>query len=359
MARPVAAALLLVLALAAPGCGHRGAPRPPLPRVPERPREVHWRQRGDRLEVSAEFRLLALTGRPLHPPIAPVVLWVAARSPGEADTWRSRLRAGEFRRSAAEVRLDPFPPARAGERLSARRECPVEAFGVAKVVVLALAVRDRRTRSFPSPRVVWAPLRPGLAAPGSFTATPEEEGIRLRWEPPGDPRARFADVYRAVGPDAPFPPSPWRRAPAGDGELVDREARYGQVVRYELALAAEAPGIPVESPALAAGPVDYRDVFPPRPPRDVDVVPEPGGIRVLWRPGGSRDERRVEVWRQAEGDERWVRAGDVDVPGATFLDEGLDPARRYRYRLVAVDGAGNRSEAAGPTRWERPREERR
>ncbi len=357
--RSVFPVLVLVGALVAPGCGHRGAPRPPLPRIPEAPRDVHWRQRGDRLEVVAEYRLQALGGRALAPPARPVVLWVPARSPGEAESWRARARAGEFRRTAAEIPLAPFAPGSAGTRARARRDLPLDSFGKSAAVVLALAVRDRRARSFPSPPEAWVPVRPPLPVPDRVTVTPEEEGIRLRWARPADPRARFLDVYRATGAGGEFPPGPWRRVDAAGKEFLDGEARYGEQVRYVVAYAADVPGIPVESPPVKAGPVDYRDVFPPRPPRDLDVVPEPGGVRVLWRPGGSRDEVRVEVYRQQEGGRGWVLAGTVDVPGATFLDRGLDPGRRYRYRLVAVDARGNRSDPAGPTPWERPRGETR
>ncbi len=354
---PVLAVFLA--AFLAPGCGHRGAPRPPLPRIPEEPRGVHWRQRGDHLEVVADYRLLALEGRSLRPPVRPVVLWVPARSPGEAESWRARPRAGEFRRSAAEIPLDPFPETLLGTRTKALRLVPLDRFGKAPAVVLALALRDRRARSFPSPRETWQPVRPPLPAPGRVQAIPEETGVRLRWGVSRDPRARFVDIYRVVGAEASFPREPWRRVEASAGELLDEDARYGDVLRYEVAFAADVPGIAVESPALVAGPVDYRDVFPPAAPRDLDVVPEPGGVRLLWTPGGSSDEARVEVYRQAEDGGEWVLAGTVDVPGATFLDTGLDPGRRYRYRIVAVDARGNRSRPAGPTPWERPREERR
>ncbi len=353
------AALALCAALLAVGCGHRGAPRPPLPRIPEEPRAVYWWQRGDHLEVVADYRLQALEGRTLRPPVRPVVLWVPARSPGEAESWRARPRAGEFRRSAAEVPLEPFPETVLGTRTRARRSVSLDPFGRSVVVVLALAVRDRRARSFPSPRRTWQPLRPALPAPGTVQAIPEETGVRLRWSIPADSRARFVDVYRAVGEGNAFPPEPWRRVDASSGELLDEDARYGQLLRYQVAYAADVPGIPVESLPVVTDPVRYLDVFPPAAPRGLDVVPEPGGVRVLWAPGGSRDEARVEIYRQVEGSREWTLAGTVDVPGATFLDTGLDPGRRYRYRLIAVDVRGNRSKPAGPTAWERPREGRR
>ncbi|MDQ7006761.1 MAG: fibronectin type III domain-containing protein [Acidobacteriota bacterium] len=342
------------VALIAVGCGHRGPPRPPLPRIPRMPVDVAWVQRGDQLWVAGEILGESLTGRRLKAPLRPVLFFFSAPDRSLAMGWDTPSRDREFLRLARRFDLEAVDLPAEDQRLRFERRVPVSRLGPGEAVVLALGVADRRGVSLPSRRRVLFPAREPLPVLRGVRVEPLEDGVALYWEPPPDPRVEAVHVYRAVGAEAGgF--VPWKKADAGEGTLVDHEASYGQRLHYALASAARGGEIAVESPLFRPPALDYRDTFPPAAVRDVDAVSERGGVRVLWFPGGSKDEARARVERQAEGSEAWETLGTVAVPDTDFEDRGVEPGRRYRYRVIALDHSGNSAPPAGPTRYVTPR----
>ncbi len=347
-------AIALLAVSLGPACGHRGLPKPPLPRMPLAPSETVWRQRGDFVEVRARFSLVGLQGRPLRPPAAPVVSYFPASSEGLAAGWNSKARVREFTRVASRVNATPFSEDELGQTSSRSISLPLDDLGDAARFVLALGLEDARSRSLPSPRRILVPARPALPPLTGVHVRPEETGVRLTWAPPPDERVTIVRIYRSVGGvgDA---WKPWRTAPARDGETFDESVAYGQRVAYALASAAETGEVAVESRPVEPGELVYADVYPPLPPRDLDAVAETGRVRVFWFEGGSEDEKTVVVERQVEGEETFREVGGVDVPDAWFEDTDVTADRRYRYRAYGLDDAGNRSRNAGPTGWVSPR----
>ncbi|MFN2385953.1 MAG: hypothetical protein ABR576_06670 [Thermoanaerobaculia bacterium] len=88
--------------------------------------------------------------------------------------------------------------------------------------------------------------------------------------------------------------------------------------------------------------LSHRDVFPPPTPARVDVLPEGNLVRVLWDPVAAPDLAGYLVFR-AEGDAAVVPLTPGPIADTFFTDESARPRVRYRYAVVAVDAAGNRS----------------
>ncbi len=335
---------------AAAGCGHRGPIAPPLPRWPNPPQEVGWRQRGERLEVNAKYQLLGLEGRRLRPPVRADVLRVTPKNAGDMAGWDTPAREHEFARTATPVALAGFAAADLGQTVVKTDDLALAQLGPPGPAVLALVVQDKSARSTLSPRVTLIPAVPPLAPLAVFEAAPEEKGVRLRWRAADDARVHVVRIYRwKEGAAAPW--TPWRVAPAADGQTFDDAAQYGDDLNYEATAARDEKDVPVESSPVRVPLVAYRDVFPPAPPRDLDAVAETGRIRVLWRPGGSPDEAATIVERQEEGEEAFRRVATVETPDSFFTDADVKPERRYRYRLIAVDKLGNQTAPVGPTEW--------
>lgn len=343
---------LACLALAGFGCGHRGPPVPPLPHLPETPREVRWRQRGDEVQVEARYALQLIGGRPLRPPARPVILHAAAGA-GQGAAWDNRARDREFSRVARPLPLPEF--ASLEQEATTRRDAiPLDAFPAAAEIVMSLTLEDRRSRSLGTRRTALAPARPALPVMSTLAAEPQEKGVLLRWAPSDDPRADAVRIYRWTPDEG----EPWDAAatvPVVEGRFLDEGARYGQTVVYLAAYSAAHPRVPIEGRGQRLEPLDYRDTFAPAAPTELDAVAEQGRIRVLWYPGGSPDEKTWIVERQREGEVDFLERGRAVVPDAVFLDEEVEPEVRYRYRVRAEDGAGNRSAIAGPTEWVAPR----
>lgn len=160
--------------------------------------------------------------------------------------------------------------------------------------------------------------------PGLFTAAKEPAEMRLR-----------------VAEDA--------------GGALDRTARIGENYRYAAARVrvVQVAGKTLELRGVesAAVLVEMVDRFPPEAPRGLVAAPGFGAdgktpaIDLSWEPGMEAGIAGYRVYRR-EGDGAWTRVGEmVAVPACR--DETVAPGRRYRYRVTAVDAAGNESGPSG------------
>lgn len=345
--------VLLALAAGAAACGHKGPPVPPLPHFPMTPSDVSVRQRDDALEVTASYRLVGLDGGAIRPPVGAELLYTQPRTASDTGGWDQPGREREFLRIAKPLALPAFDAAALGTAVARRDRVPLgTAIPADQALVLAVRVVDHRVPSFPSRRLVLTPARPPLPALEALLTVPEEKGVRLQWPPPADGRGKFVRLYRHLA-GTPEPWTAWRIVKAAEGGLLDETAHYGDDVTYAATVSANDGDVAVES-APRTTTVQYRDVFPPFAPSDIGAAPESRSIHVFWYPGGSPDEAGALVERQVEGEPGFREIGKVEAPESFFNDENVDPTRRYRYRVIAVDRAGNQARAAGPTDWLSP-----
>jgi hypothetical protein len=123
--------------------------------------------------------------------------------------------------------------------------------------------------------------------------------------------------------------------------FVDTTAPFGgshvYTVRATLAGKPKVEGLP----ATEAG-VAYRDVFPPPAPGRVDALSEGNAVRLVWEPVPVADLAGYLLFR-AEGDAAPVRVTEKPITETFYTDSAVQPRRRYRYTVVAVDTAGNAS----------------
>ena len=240
----------------------------------------------------------------------------------------------ERTRGATVVYRDPLAPLFAGGKLPARLAYSV------------VSVRRGGERSPLSNIVPFSPAVPP-GAPTIQLVTPEQGRICIEWTPPEtDVIGRPAEVggyrvYRRTLPEEEYD-APLNADPQPGTAFVDTTAPPGAQLVYTVR--ATLPGKPkVEGvPAVEAG-ADYRDVFPPAAPARLDALPEAGAVRLIWDPVAAPDLAGYLVYR-AEGEGAApVRLTEKPVTDTFFTDTGVQPRRRYRYAVVAVDAAGNAS----------------
>lgn len=85
-----------------------------------------------------------------------------------------------------------------------------------------------------------------------------------------------------------------------------------------------------------------RDTTPPLAPTRLQAVSTINGVQLLWDPSPDSDVSGYVVYRSEPGKE-FVPLYQTPLPALGYLDGSVRPAVRYRYRVVALDEAGNAS----------------
>jgi len=367
--------LLFPLAAA---CGKKGDPQPPLPRGPAAIRDLAVEQEGSDAVLTFTYPDRLMNGDPLRDVASFEIYRVVDPSPALVTTRppapRGPAPAGDqapgsaARREAANVRLAESAFFREAKRVDLLAVAAIAEHTRGAAVVyrdplypllhaakppasLAYAVVSVRRGGERSPLSNIASISPDVpqGAPTIVRVTPAEGRICIEWVPPetdllGRPtKVGGYRVYRRPLAEEEYA-SPLNADPLDGTVYVDTGAAYGTKPVYTIR--ATLPGKPkVEGvPALEDG-VDYRDVYPPAAPARLDALPEAGLVRLLWDPVAAPDLAGYVVFR-TEADAPAVRLTDKPITDAFYTDTTVEPAKRYRYTVVAVDSAGNSSPAS-------------
>ena len=373
-------------ALALVSCGKKGDPEPPLPKGPNAISNLSVEQEGDDAVLTFAFPDRLQTGSPLTdlseidvyrvvnaPPALTAPRPAAAGgapaggSTGSTTTTAHLPGAGE-RRAATNVRIaeEQFY-ASAKKVASLSLTAIAESTRGASVVYrdplsalhaqarepqpLAYAVISVRRGGQRSPLSNIVALTPDIApgAPTFQPADPEEGRVCLEWLPPetdvlGRPvEIGGYNVYRRILPQEEYE-APLNPKPIAGLSYVDAGAPYGAPMLYTVrAILAKNPkieGLPADELAVI-----YRDIYPPPRPTRLDALSEAERVRLVWTPVDAADLAGYLVFRaDAEGPPALLTKELVTDP--FYTDETVRSGRRYRYSVVSVDRAGNRSEAS-------------
>lgn len=340
---------LLLLAVA--GCARVGPPSPPFKRVPPPPEKLEAWQEGDVIRVRCVLPSENLDGSPIHG-IRAVEVYGGIVPPGTRppDTvgWGGVVELEEGDRLNALLNKQAFAV-----------DIPLDKLGPFETGRAGLSVRFANEKdhwSVNTPVVIIPVARVG-GAPGAFSARVEKTGVALAWEPAGGTVPADGFVVRrrelpdgaATDFDAPSPDA---------AAFRDTGIRFDTRYAYAVAPFRNTEGGRVLGAFSAPAEVDTKDVFPPDVPSGLSVVEEEGRLRLIWSPVADPDLAGYLVFR--EGGE--PRAGSCltrePLAAASFTDPDADPARRWAYRVVAVDRRGNRSAPSETAEWEGSPEDR-
>lgn len=159
------------------------------------------------------------------------------------------------------------------------------------------------------------------------TAEATEGGVKLSWE--ASAGAQYL-VFRA----GPGETNPVQIGESPGPTYLDATAAFGQSYRYQV----RATGSPFSSIVE----ITPRDTFPPPVPTGLSVVEAAGSIQLGWNPVEAADLAAYQVYR-AEGEGPFVRAGGR-LTAPSYNDRDPRPGVRLRYRVSALDSAGNESQ---------------
>lgn len=295
------------------GCGYIGDPLPPALNIPVAVTDLRAAEFGDTMAL--EFTLPALTteGLPLNQ-LRSVDIYVGpASAPFSTDAWAAAARRYE---STATL---PGPVA---------QDIPVRDW-IGKDVVIGVRATGPRGKASAWSNLVTLSVIPPLPAPQAVRVENVERGVAVSWQGTG-PRFR---VFRAEADGKPQPLGETERP-----EYLDESTSYGTRYQYLVqALASDTQQSQVAGPA----PITPEDVFPPAVPSGVSAVAGPESIELAWERNTEPDFAGYVLYRSVDNSPFERVAGKIEAP--TYSDTRIEPGKRYRYTVSAVDVSGNES----------------
>jgi hypothetical protein len=176
------------------------------------------------------------------------------------------------------------------------------------------------------------------APPTELRLAAGADGIDLEWRQADDlatlvERSADGAAWSAVT-DEPVDGDQWRDV------KVEQGRSWSYRLRSVRRLEGDARVIGEPSPPAR---VDHPDTYPPKIPTDVVCLPEGARVRVRWQVVVGAETYRVS--RRTEDGEVIL----ADNLATIELTDTSPPLGELQYLVVAVDGAGNRSEAASCT----------
>jgi hypothetical protein len=324
-------------------CGKKGPPLPPLRYNPVAATDLSVRQQGAELLLTLAYPTTTIAGLAL-PGLESVEIWRLLR-PVVVGATLTPADPREFAGTAEKVstlRAAELEAATVGDRLQARQRVDAAATAAASAAsALTFAVRTVALggdRSEFSNLVTIVPAPPP-APPADVRVAAQADGVLVSWSPvPGVPGFR---VYRRDAAIRGYR-EPLTATDAAVTSFLDTSARYGQ--RYVYAVTTVTSLEPaIESALDRESEVDYQDRFGPPAPTGLLTLPEGSDVRLRWNASAGSDVVGYIVFRQDPGGE-FHRVNSQPAPSLEWLDSGLLPGNRFRYRVIAVDQLGNEGE---------------
>jgi hypothetical protein len=197
-----------------------------------------------------------------------------------------------------------------------------------KTEVVGVQVHGPHGRSVGWSNLVTLEVVPALPTPTALEAKDAPDAIRLEWRADA-PEFR---IFRKL-PDDPD----WVMIGTGDKPFyVDGTIDYGKTYQYLVQAIRKAGASYAESDLSETISFQPVDKFPPAVPTGVTPVPGTRSIELVWDRNAEKDFAQYRVFR----DGRKVAEG---LTAPSYSDRDAKPGTRYRYRISAVDTAGNAS----------------
>ena len=301
---PVLAAALLS------ACGYVGPPQAPTLDIPATIADFRAGEYGDNIEIAFTLPDKTAEGLPL----------LSVRS--------VELRIQE---NGSAEKLIELPVTAPGP---VSRDVPVGDW-VGKSITLAVRATGPKGKASNWSNAAALTVIPPVPPPSAPQLLNVESGVQLTWTGAG-PHYR---IFRAEADGQPQP-----LADSDEPRYLDASTIYGTRYRYLVQAIAAGNQWSVVSNEAAITPAD---TFPPAVPEGLSAVPTPQSIELAWTRNTEMDFRGNNVWRSVEGAPFTKIAEFVEAPA--YSDSKIEPGKKYRYTISAVDLTGNESGQSMPT----------
>jgi hypothetical protein len=247
--------------------------------------------------------------------------------------------------------------------------------GAPRAVAYSVELLNDRGKSAGPSSPVFIAAGTAPPATGSLKISPRRESAVVEWQPDAAPAVvelKRTLVATSAGPvsdapkvkqdKSPTPFSPTPKEPPHEvvlrpdaegkdaGGMVDATVREGDTYTYvaQRVETVTLAGHPLEmrSALSPAATFTYHDVFPPKAPTGLLLVPgggfgEPPSIDLSWDANFENDVVGYNIYRSSGADFVKQNAEPIAVP--SFRDMHAEPGQQYTYRVTAVDQRHNES----------------
>jgi hypothetical protein len=240
----------------------------------------------------------------------------------------ANVRAIELR--VGENAVIPLPVSKPGSvtgRIPARE-------WIGKTIVLAVRAAGPKGKPSAWSNPVSLAVIPPLPEPPAPKLESVAKGVELNWTGSG-PLYR---IFRSEGDGQPQP-----LADSEQPRYLDESTTYGTHYHYMIQTIAGANQWSLLSPPAEITP---QDKFPPAVPEGLSAVGTPTSIELAWTRNTETDFRGYNIYRSVDNGPFEKLASLIDAPA--FSDTKIEPGKKYRYTVSAVDLTGNESAQSAP-----------
>lgn len=315
-ARDSLVALTLLASMLLTACGYIGPPLYPALNVPVLVTDLGAVERGDHFDVTFTIPSLTTEGLTVTS-LGAIDLRVGPNktNPFKVEQWAAS--------AARESILTPPKPGPVQARIL------LHDF-VGQEVVFAVRIANTKGRFSDWSNLFILQVTPPLAKPTSLTTKNVPQGVLLTWSAPNQTSFR---IFRKEADD----PEPSPLGTSDKPEYLDKTSTYGKTYQYWV------QGVQDKTESETAGPeaISPKDEFPPAVPSNLTATAGLSAIELSWSRNEESDFHAYRIYRAA-GDGPFERIAD-NVQAPNYSDRAVEPGKRYRYAVSAVDEANNES----------------
>jgi hypothetical protein len=358
---------LLAIPFLAAGCGAPGEPLPPSPPIPVAVDDLAAQQSGDAVLLTFTMPGKSTIGQRLTEMPTLEILRGSLKPDGTpdpksfrvVDTVPGTLVASYIQQGKVQF-LDPIPP----EETQAHPD---------ETVVYRVRMRVTDKKISPNSNDAVLTLFPVPEKIASLEALVTENGIQLKWQPPGRTSGggplgaiQAYHIYRGeVDPPSADAGSKdlrqasWKSpllqiAVTSAPEYLDFAFDYGKTYIYLVRTAILAGGAPRESSDSSIALVTPKDTFPPAAPQGIVAATLPADssgsvvVDLSWSINVEPDLAGYRIYRSEQESKRGELLTPDLLPTPSYRDTSVVAGKHYWYTVTAVDQAGNESALSAP-----------
>jgi hypothetical protein len=345
--------VVVAVIFAAPGCGKRRPPLPPVERVQQRTELLSGAQQGNEVILSWPAPRRNAPDSSVQS-IRRIDVYRLAENPGAP----LGLTEDEFAARATLVGSVTFEQIQtAGDTLTYRDALEL----AGQPTRLRYAIRYVNASGQRAAFSNFLNIEPAarIAQPPVLSSSPNiaEDAITLTWQPPatnidGSTPVNLLgyNVYRTDESQTDVNQTPINSALVSGTTYSDRNFKFGQDYRYIVrSVSLGTGGGQVESLNSNAVPAQPRDAFAPAPPERPSIAPDPsfGRLAIFFAANKETDIAGYNIYRSTDSNlpkQSWTKLNQELLTRTNYRDERVESGKTYYYYIVAVDNAGNVSQ---------------